>query len=118
MLLGGERGRNRIGAAIALAVVLAMVLASPAGAAGGGEERDWAGAIYQHVLAWLSLAPSPAPSLGVVLKCDQGSQVDPNGCPKVTRRQRPHIDPNGAGTSLTNSKAVDAGSSIDPNGHS
>jgi hypothetical protein len=116
MLLGG---RNRIRAAVALAAVLTMVLAAPAGASGWGEERGWAGGVFQHVLVWLGLAPSPAPSPGVVLKCEQGSQIDPNGCPKVTRRQRPHIDPNGAGAaSLTNSKAVDAGSSIDPNGHS
>lgn len=95
MLLGGGRGRKRIGAAIALAVVLAMVLASPAGAAGWGEERDWAG-VYQHVLAWLGLAPSPAPDPGVVLKCDQGSSIDPNGnCLNKSRKQGPPPGPNG-----------------------
>ena len=96
MLLGGKRGRNRIGAAIALAMVLAMVLASPAGATGRGEERGWAGAVYQHVLVWLGLAPSPAPNPGVILKCDAGSQTDPNGaCLPKGRRQGPRIDPNG-----------------------
>jgi hypothetical protein len=96
MLLGGGRGRKRIGAAIALAAVLAMVLASPAGAAGWGEERDWAGALYHHVLRWLGVAPSPAPDPGVVLKCDLGSQVDPNGaCLPKSRRQGPRTGPNG-----------------------
>lgn len=96
MLLGGKRGRNRIGAAIALAVVLAMVLVSPAGAAGWGEERGWAGVVYQHVLAWLGLAPSPAPDPGVILKCDQGSTIDPNGnCLSKNRKQGPPPSPNG-----------------------
>jgi len=116
MLLGGERGRSRIAAAIALAAVLAMVPASPAGAAGRGEERDWAGAVYQHVLAWLGLAPSPAPSPGVVLKCDDhGASIDPNGCPKAATKQGPHLGRNG---SLPKIKTKDAGSSIDHNGRS
>lgn len=97
MLLGGERGRNRVGAVVALVAVLAMVLASPAGAAGWGEERDWAGAVYQHVLAWLGLAPSQAPSQGVVLKCEQGSSIDPNGncVVKKGRQQGPRTGPDG-----------------------
>lgn len=96
MLLGGGRGRNRIGAVVALVAVLAMVLASPAGAAGWGEERDWAGEVYQHILAWLDLAPSPAPDPGVVSKCDQGSQNDPNGaCLPKGRGQGPRTGPNG-----------------------
>lgn len=112
MLLKG--GRNPIGAAVALAALLAMVLAAPAGAAGWGEERGWTGGLYQHVLAWLGLAPSP----GMALKCDQGSIIDPNGCPKAARRQGPHTRPNGVGaTSLTKSTPPDQGSSIDPNGH-
>jgi hypothetical protein len=94
MLLGG--GRNRVRAAVALAVLLAMVLAAPAGAAGWGEERSWAGGVYQHFLAWLGLTPSPAPSPSVVLKCDAGSQVDPNGnCLKTGRKQGPPVGPNG-----------------------
>lgn len=93
-----RRGRNRIGAAIALAAVLAMVLASPAGATGWGEERDWAGAVYHHVLRWLGVAPSPAPDPGVVLKCDQGSIIDPNGncvSSKKVRRQGSPTGPHG-----------------------
>ena len=114
MLLRG--GRNRIGAAVALAAVLAMVLAAPAGAAGWGEERDWAVGVYQHILAWLGLAPSP----GMVLKCDDhGASIDPNGCPKASTKQGRHIGSNGAGAvPLANSKTIDAGASIDPNGHS
>jgi hypothetical protein len=99
MLLGGGRGRTRIGAVVALAAVLAMVLTSPAGAAGWGEERDWAGAVSQRVLAWLGLAPSPTPdpSPGVVMKCDAGPQVDPNGncVVKAGRKQGPPMGPNG-----------------------
>jgi hypothetical protein len=99
MLLGGGRGGNRIGAVVALVAVLAMVVVSPAGAAGAakwGEERDWAGGVYQHVLAWLGLAPSPASNPGVVLKCDLGSQTDPNGaCLPKSRRQGPRTGPNG-----------------------
>jgi hypothetical protein len=93
MLPGGER--NRIRAAVALAAVLAMVLAAPAGAVGWGEERDWAVAAYHHALAWLGLAPSPAPSPGVVMKCDQGVIIDPNGsCAKTGRKQDSPSDPN------------------------
>jgi len=78
-------------------MVLAMVLVSPAGAVGWGEERDWAGAVYQHVLAWLGLAPSPAPDPSVVMKCDQGPQVDPNGAclPKARRQDGSRTGPNG-----------------------
>lgn len=97
MLLGGGRGRSRIGAVVALVAVLAMVLASPAGAAGWGEERDWAGAVYQHIMVWLRLAPSPAPDPGVVFKCDQGASIDPNGncLNKTGRKQGRRIGPNG-----------------------
>jgi hypothetical protein len=96
MLLGGGRGGNRIRAAVVLAAVLGMVLAAPAGAREWGEERDWAGGVYQHVLAWLGLEPSPAPSPGVVLKCDQGSQNDPNGaCLPKSKMQAPRIGSNG-----------------------
>lgn len=112
MFPGG--GRNRIGAAVALAVVLAMVLAAPAGATGWGEERGWAGAVYQHVLAWLGLAPSHAPSPGVVLKCEQGSTIDPNGNCLAKSKQGSSIDPNGSST--TSFTAPDPGSQVDSNG--
>jgi len=102
MFLGG--GRNRIGAAVALAALLAVVLASPAGAAGWGDERSGVGGLYQQVLGWLSFAPS--------LRIDSSS-------PKALRRRGPHTHPDRAGsTSLTDVKTKDAGSSIDPNGHS
>jgi hypothetical protein len=115
MLLGG--GRNRIGAAVALAAVLVMVLAAPAGASewSWGEDRSWSGGFFQHVLVWLGLAPSPDGNP----KMDQGSQIDPNGTPKVTTKQGPHIDPNGTGAAtLTSGVALDHGSQVDPNGHS
>jgi hypothetical protein len=109
MLLGG---RNRIGAAVALAAVLAMVLASPASAAGWGEERGWTGGLYQQVLAWLGFTQSP----GITLKTDQGSQTDPNGCPKTVTKHGLSIDPNGA--SVTSASTTDQGLHIDPNGQS
>jgi hypothetical protein len=113
MLPGG--GRNRIRAAVALAALLAMALAVPAGATGWGEERSWTGGLYQHVLAWLGVGPSP----GVALKCDQGSSIDPNGCPKVATKKGPHTRPNGVGAkSLTKGTPPDQGPHIDPNGHS
>lgn len=96
------RGKNRIGAAVALVAVLAMVLAAPAGAAGWagwGEERGWASVLYQHVLTWLGLASSPEP--GMVFKCDRGATIDPNGgcaasLPSDAKTDEgPHIDPNG-----------------------
>lgn len=73
MLLRG--GRKRIRVAVALAAVLAVVLAAPAGAKGWGEERIWSGGFFQHVLMWLGFAPSP----GVTSKSDQGISIDPNG---------------------------------------
>ena len=110
MLLGGGRGRNRIKAGIALAAVLVMVMASPAGAAGWGEERSWAEGVYQHILTWLDLTPS----LRITLKEDDGAAIDPNGAHKrgasveSSRRARsmsltvsdmagegPHTGPNG-----------------------
>jgi hypothetical protein len=98
MLLGG--GRNRIRAAVALAALLAVVLAAPAGAAGWGEERGWAGGLYQQVLAWLGFTQSP----GTTLKTDQGSQTDPNGSPKKASKRPASINPHGGSTtSLTNS---------------
>lgn len=88
-----------------------MILAAPAGAAGWGEVRFWAGGLYQHVLAGLGFAPSWAPNQGI--ECDHGSQIDPNGCPKAGAS----IDPNGARTaSATSGETTDHGLSIDPNG--
>lgn len=90
--------KKRLGAAVALAAVLAMVLATPAGAAGWagwGEARELAGA-WLRVLGWLGSLDS-----GAVLKCDQGAHIDPNGCPKAA--PKPVLK-------------CDHGSSIDPNG--
>jgi hypothetical protein len=112
MLLGG--GRNRIGAAVALAAVLAMVLAAPAGAAGWGwgEEKNWSGGFFQHVLGWMGLAPGS----GVNTKSDQGGSIDPNGIKLLTKHGL-SIDPNG-GSLTTDSTPIDARSSTDPNGRS
>lgn len=115
MLLRGGR-RNRIGAAVALAAVLVMVLAAPAGASGWGwgEEKIWSGGFFQHVLTWLGLAPSP----GVATKTDQGSIIDPNGCPsmhKLLGKQGSIIDPNGGkARSLTPSETMHREPALDP----
>src|SRR6185295_9781239 len=94
-------GKNRVGAAVALAAVLAMALAAPAGAApwgGWGEARELAGGFLPRVLVWLGLSPIPS----VALKCDDGSQIDPNG--------------GGCRKASSVSAKCDGGSQIDPNG--
>jgi hypothetical protein len=107
-------GRNCIGAVVALVAVLAMALAAPAGARDWGEERNWTGGLFQHVLVWLGFTQSP----GMTLKTDQGSQVDPNGSPKLAKKQGPHIDPNGTSTLAPSASEADQGPHIDPNGNS
>lgn len=89
---------NRLGAAAAIVVMLALTLASPASAAGRtgwGEAQELAGGLLQRVAVWLGLTPDP----GFVFKCDEGSSIDPNGCPKATDSSKAddgaHIDPNG-----------------------
>jgi hypothetical protein len=94
-----HRGKDRIGAAVALAMVLALGLAAPAGASGWGgwgEARELASAWLPRVLDWLGSLDS-----GAVLKCGQGAHIDPNGCPKAA--PKPVLK-------------CDHGSSIDPNG--
>jgi hypothetical protein len=102
---------TRIGAAVALVAVLALGLAAPAEAAGWsgwGDAREWSGRIVPYVLSWLGLSLD----LAVSPKCDHGSSIDPNGCPRAIKADDgAHIDPNGL---LTKS---DQGSQIDPNGH-
>ena len=75
----------------------------------GGRE-EWADVLYRQVTAWLGVAPIQGP--GALPKCDQGSSIDPNGCPKALGDQGASIDPNG----VRFSGAVDQGSQIDPNG--
>ncbi len=94
-----QGGKNRVGAAVALAAVLALVLAAPAGAAGWagwGEARELARTWLPRVFDWLG-----SPDSGAVLKCDQGAHIDPNGCPKAA--PKPVLK-------------CDHGGSIDPNG--
>src|SRR5262245_46220857 len=72
--------KNRVGAAV-FAAALTMALAAPAGAAprdGFGETREITSGFLPRVLVWLGLSPLP----GADVKCDGGSQIDPNGCPK------------------------------------
>ncbi len=107
---------NRVGA-VAVAVMHALTLASPAsatGRTGWGEARELAGGLWQRVALWLGVAPAP----GFVVKCDHGSQIDPNGCLKAGSSKADDgskIDPDGRSEAPDNSK-VDEGSSIDPNG--
>ena len=93
-----RRRKNRIGAAVALAAVLALGLAAPARAAGWGgwgEARDWAGGLLSHFLPWLSLKPDPV----YASKCDYGPAIDPNGCPKAV--------PKGMGVRRLGSRTVE-----------
>jgi hypothetical protein len=119
-------GKNRIGAAVALAAVLAMALSTPAGAApwgGWGEAREITSSFLPRVLVWLGLSPIPS----AVLKCDGGSQIDPNGgCHKASSVSANcddgmTIDPNGGGchrvsgipTSRTGGGRADDGLRVD-----
>jgi hypothetical protein len=82
MFLRVGGGKNRVGAAVALAAVLAMAQATPAGAApwgSFGEVREITSGFLPRVLAWLGFSPDRSASV----KCDHGSTIDPNGCPKA-----------------------------------
>jgi len=90
-------GKKRVGAAIALAAVLALGLAAPAGArdwGGWSAAREWAGGLLPRVLVWLGLTPDPNASLKDGLAIDpngskamgvlkDGASIDPNGGPKT-----------------------------------
>jgi hypothetical protein len=106
------RNKNRVGAAVVLAMALTLMMTAPAGAAGWpvwGDAPIWAGQFLPRVLGWLGFIKSHS-------ACEQGSSIDPNGCPKALTHGS-QIDPNG-GSSTTAGASVpaDHGSSIDPNG--
>ena len=108
------RNKNRVGAAVALAVVLALVLTAPVGAAGWPVWEDahaWVDRLLPHALALLGLAESRT----MILKCEKGASIDPNGCAKAVSDKGSSIDPDGAAVS-TAGASVDKGLSIDPNG--
>ncbi len=108
------RNKNRVGAAVALAVVLALVLTAPAGAAGWPVWEDahtWVDRLLPRALSWLGLAESRT----MTLKCEKGSSIDPNGCTKSMADKGASIDPDGA-AAATAGASVDKGLSIDPNG--
>jgi hypothetical protein len=100
------RGKNRVGAAV-VAAALAMALAAPAGAAGWdgfGGAWELTGGFLPRVLGWLGFSPIPS----AVLKCDHGSTIDPNGCPKASG-----VIPGPIPSAVLK---CDQGSTIDPNG--
>lgn len=82
MLLRGERKRVR---AVLMATVIAMAMAAPAGAVSWGERGESLSEILSRVFTWLNLSQAPAE---VNLKCDFGSSIDPNGCPKKKEGER------------------------------
>jgi hypothetical protein len=108
-----RRNKNRVGAAVVLAVALALVLTIPAGAAGWpvwGDAHAWTSGFLPRVLAWLGLAESR----GTAPTCGKGASIDPDGCAKSTSDKGASIDPNGAAS--TGSASADKGLSIDPDG--
>jgi hypothetical protein len=86
-----SRTANRIGVVV-LAAVLAMAVATPAGAKGWGEGREFVDSLVPRIFAWLDLTPNQ----GAELKCDGGS-IDPNGCPKKADVQRTEPDGDATG---------------------
>jgi hypothetical protein len=106
------KNKNRVGAAVALAVVLALVLTAPVGAAGWPVWEDahvWVDRLLPRALSWLGLADSRS----TVPTCDHGSSIDPNGCSKADHGSS--IDPDGAAVSTVGA-SVGKGLSIDPDG--
>jgi hypothetical protein len=105
---------NRLGAALILAAVLAVTtLAVPVGAAersGRGEALEQIlGGLLPRLLGWLGLTPVPGSP-----KCDHGSSIDPNGCPKSDGERGSSIDPNGLHAAAP--AEGEHGASIDPDG--
>jgi hypothetical protein len=105
------RNKNRVGAVVALVLVLSLVLTAPARAAGWPVWEGapiWAGHLLPRALAWLGLVKSTCG--------EQGSSIDPNGCPKALKHGS-QIEPNEASTRPDGaSVSADHGSSIDPDG--
>jgi hypothetical protein len=87
-------GKKRLAAAVALTTVLALGLAAPAAAKDWGrwsEAREWAGGLLPLVLGWLGDALNSA----MIQKSEQGTSIDPNGCPKAMST---HAAPSHRGT--------------------
>jgi hypothetical protein len=76
-----RRGKTRVGTVLLAATLLGLILVAPAGAAGwiGWGEAGPGEGVVPRVLAWLGFGLQPV----VVMKCDDGSLIDPNGCPKM-----------------------------------
>ena len=96
----------------ALAVVAALSLGGPLAAAGWEmpagrvDSGDFlSGGIFTRFLVWLGVAPAAE----VVLKCEGGGSIDPNGCPKARVGKRPH-------TTTANGATSKGGERIDPRG--
>lgn len=108
-----RKEKNRLGAALVLATVLAVTPAVPVGAAersGRGEAWEQIlGGLLPRLLGWLGLAPDPGSR-----KCDHGAAIDPNGCPKSDGERGASIDPNGLEAAAP--AEGEHGLSIDPNG--
>jgi hypothetical protein len=101
-------------------LLAAVLLSSPAMAAGRGLRLDREAGLFAHVWELLSSlmpvldrAPADLGPDGASAKA-RGS-IDPNGDP--TTDARGSIDPNGQPSSTTTTDEGDARGSIDPNGH-
>jgi hypothetical protein len=103
------KNKKNVGAVVAFAMVLAMVLTVPAAAAGSpvwGDASPWTGQILPRVLSWL-VRSSSAP-----VTPESGIQRRPRRRSKVASADAgAHIDPNGSGN-----HAIDEGAHLGPNG--
>ncbi|HSK76340.1 MAG TPA: hypothetical protein VLQ45_07750 [Thermoanaerobaculia bacterium] len=89
-----QRRGGRLAAGLAATLLLAL---APGAQAQARPAAGWE-ALWTRLAAWMErLAPENAPAA----KCDHGSSIDPNGCPRPTAAV-----PEGG----------DHGLSIDPNG--
>jgi hypothetical protein len=100
-----------------LAVVVALSLGSPLAAAGWEMPARWASPGdflkgFTRVLTWLGVKPT----LKSAPTCDQGSSIDPNGCPKaLVKDHRGSIDHNGALRAVSNAGVTGGRMGIDSN---
>ena len=102
-----RKGRKQVGMVL-MAVIAALLLGgAPARAARGGPAS---GNVLDWAWGWVRSLWEGA---------DKSMLIDPNGTPRVTSDEGPHIDPDGStvsGPAETPRETTDEGMHIDPNG--